>query len=42
MATGSPSVELRKAALKANGTVELLQIIALLLVELVAWEESKE
>lgn len=39
----SPSKALRKEALKkANTTADLLRVIALLLVELVAWEESKD
>lgn len=36
-----PAKALRKAALKARTTEELLKVIALLLVELVAWEEAK-
>lgn len=35
-----PSKELRKKVLKAVGTEEHLKLIALLLVELVAWQEA--
>lgn len=37
-----PAAKLRKEALAARGTDDLLRVIALLLVELVAWEEASD
>lgn len=38
----SPAAALRKEVLATNDTAGLLRLIALLLVELLAWEEAKD